>query len=185
MGIVTPDVRLIRTLPDGALVLARPIRHDDDVALSEGIKRLSPAGQVHRFLQHRESFTPQELRYLTHCDMVDHVAMMLVVIDAEGRELDRVGVARSVRDKEDSQLAEVAIVLVDEWQHRGGGIVLIMALALAAWQRGIRRWQAFFLETNPAIRKLLAHAGRLVNERRLGHGMVETCHELRPPAPGW
>lgn len=162
-------------------MLARPIRHDDDVALTEGIKRLSPSGQVHRFLQQRQGFTPEELHYLTHCDMKDHIAMMLAVIDGGETELDRVGVARSVRDKDDAELAEVAIVLVDEWQHRGGGTVLLTALAVAAWQSGIRRWQAFSLEGNPGIHKLLAHVGTVVSEKRLGHGIIETCHALHPP----
>lgn len=174
-------VRLTRTLPDGARVQARPIRHDDDTALSAGIKRLSPSGQIHRFLQQRQGFNPEELHYLTHCDMKDHIAMMLVVLDGADHEIDRVGVARSVRDKTDPELAEVAIVLVDEWQHRGGGTVLLSALATAAWRSGIRRWQAFFLESNPGICPLMAHVGTLVSEKRLGHGMIETCHALHPP----
>jgi RimJ/RimL family protein N-acetyltransferase len=168
-------------LPDGTQAIARPIRHDDDVALRAGLKRLSPEGQFYRFLQYREDFTEQELHYLTHCDMVDHYAMILAILDGAGNEIDRVGVARYVRDKEEPELAEVAIVLVDEWQRRGGGSFLATALAAEAWKRDVRRWQAFTMSDNAGIQKLLDLVGRKLGERRLGHGTLELTYELFPP----
>lgn len=167
--------------PDGTPAIARPIRHDDDITLQSGLQRLSPEGQVYRFLQYRGAFTEQELHYLTHCDMVDHYAMILAVTDDAGHEIDRIGVARYIRDKEAPDLAEVAIVLVDEWQRRGGGSFLITALAAEAWKRDIRRWQALTMTDNTGIQRLLNIVGLKLGERRLGHGTIEQTYELFPP----
>jgi RimJ/RimL family protein N-acetyltransferase len=169
-------------LANGSPALVRPIRPEDGAALRRGLKRLSPEGLVFRFLHERQDFTDQELYYLTHCDMVDHVGMILAILDEDGREIDQVGVARWVRDKADPTLAEVAIVLVDEWQHQGGGQFLLRTLASAAWQGGIRRWQAFSFAENTAIHRLLDKVGTLAYERRLGHGTIELGYDLTEPA---
>ncbi len=168
-------------LSDGTPAIARPIRVDDDITLQSGLKRLSPEGQVHRFLQYRGEFTEQELYYLTHCDMVDHCAMILAITDDSGQEIDRIGVARYIRDKDTPDLAEVAIVVIDEWQRRGCGTFLAKALAEAAWKHNIRRWQAFSMSDNTAIQKLLGQVGKKSGERRLGHGTVELTYELHAP----
>lgn len=163
----------------GTPVIVRPIRPDDARALLCGLKRLSPQGQVYRFLQHRKTFTEEELRYLTHCDNVNHFAKLLLVVDDEGREVDAIGVARFIRDKSDPTLAEVAIVLVDEWQGRGGGSVLLGALAREAWNAGIRRWHGLLFAENIASRKLLAKFGRLLSLQ--GRDVRDECYELDPP----
>lgn len=151
------------------------------MALQCGLKRLSPEGIVSRFFHQRQEFTEQELHYLTHCDMIDHVGMILAILDESGSEIDRVGVARWVRDKDEPTLAEVAIVLVDEWQHQGGGQFLLQTLAATAWQGGVRRWQAFSLATNTTILHLLDKVGLKAYERRLGHGTVELGYDLSEP----
>lgn len=169
-------------LANGTAALVRPIRPEDGEALRRGLKRLSREGIVSRFLHERQDFTDQELHYLTHCDMVDHVGMLLVILDESGREIDQVGVARYVRDKNDPTLAEVAIVLVDEWQHQGGGQFLLQTLATSAWHGGIRRWQAFSFAENTAIHRLLDKVGTLAYERRFGHGTIELGYDLHEPA---
>lgn len=168
-------------LANGTPALVRPIRPEDGEALRRGLKRLSPEGIVSRFLHERQNFTDQELRYLTHCDMIDHVGMILAILDESGREVDQVGVARYVRDKTDPTLAEVAIVLVDEWQQQRGGEFLLQTLATAAWQGGVRRWQAFSFTENTAIHRLLSKVGTPAYERRLGHGTIELGYDLREP----
>ncbi len=168
-------------LRGGTSAITRQIRPADGAALTRGLARLSPTGHAYRFLQYRKRFTEPELHYLTHCDFVDHIALILAILDRDGREIDQVGVARCIRTKEDPQLAEVAIVLVDEWQRHGGGDALLRHLARLAWDAGIRRWLAFSLEDNIAAPRLLARRGDLVSERRAGSGAVETIYALHPP----
>jgi len=168
-------------LGNGTRAITRPIRPVDGAALSRGLRRLSPEGHAYRFLHYRKRFTEVELRYLTHCDFIDHIALILALLDAGGRETDQVGVARCIRSKDDPQLAEVAIVLVDECQRLGGGTALIRHLARLAWHAGIRRWQAFSLEGNTAILKLLDRVGTRISHRTSGHGAVEATYELKRP----
>lgn len=168
-------------LRDGALAVTRPITPADSPALTCGLHRLSPAGNAYRFLHHRKRFTGQELHYLTHCDFVDHIGLILAILDTGGDETDQVGVARCIRSKDDPGLAEVAIVLVDEWHRRGAGTALLAHLADLAWQAGIRRWQAFMLEGNVAAERLLARIGTEKNRARRGFGTNEVIYALRSP----
>ncbi|MGH8047194.1 MAG: GNAT family N-acetyltransferase [Chthoniobacterales bacterium] len=168
-------------LTGGTHAVTRPITPADGAALTRGLHRLSPRGHAYRFLHYRKRFTEAELDYLTHCDFVDHIALILALLDADGNETDQVGVARCIRTQDDPQLAEVAIVLVDECQRLGGGTALIQHLAQLAWRAGIRRWQAFTLEENAAILKLLDRVGTEISRHALGSGTAETIHELHPP----
>lgn len=177
---VSLDPRRVR-LDDGSVAVTRPITPADAPSLTRGLRRLSPAGNAYRFLHFRKRFTETELHYLTHCDFVDHIGLVFAVLDAEGREVDAVGVARCIRSKDDPELAEVAIVFVDEWQRRGAGTALLGHLADLAWQGGIRRWQAFMLTGNVAAERLLARFGREESRARLGYGTNEVIYGLYGP----
>jgi GNAT superfamily N-acetyltransferase len=168
-------------LANGTIALTRPITAADGEALTRGLGRLSPAGHAYRFLQYRKRFSSAELHYLTHCDFVDHLALILAILDHTGREIDQVGVARSIRTPEDPELAEVAIVVVDEYQGLGGGTALLRHLARLAWQTGVRRWLAFSLEDNVAALHLLEKIGPECSHRRVGAGAIETIYELPEP----
>ncbi len=170
------------TLRGGIPARIRPIQPSDAPALQRGLQRLSPQGQAYRFLQSRTRFSEKELRYLTHCDQRDHIAYILALLDTAGHERDAIGVTRCFRDKNDPSLAEVAIVLVDEWHRHGGGTLLLQALAEAAWKNGIRRWLALSHVDNLAVMRLMPHVGELASQRRPGQGMLETVWSLHAPA---
>ena len=101
-------------LPYGAAILVRPIRADDAPLLLDGFARLSSESRHFRFLGGKSALTTNDLRYLTDIDHRDHEA--IAALDVAGRG---VGVARYVRDPQNVRVAEVAIVVVDEWQRRG------------------------------------------------------------------
>ncbi|MDD5199821.1 MAG: GNAT family N-acetyltransferase [Terrimicrobiaceae bacterium] len=173
----SPHIRL----KDGTPALTRPIRPADGAALSRGLRRLSPKGHAYRFLHYRKRFTEAELHYLTHCDFIDHIALILAILDEAGNELDQVGVARCIRAKDDPQLAEVAIVLVDEWQRKGGGTALLMRLARLAWHAGIRQWKAHVLPENLAAPRVLTGIGDEMARTAPRAGLAEIVYRLRPP----
>lgn len=171
----------VATLPDGTSVVTRPVTPPDGIWLTRGLKRLSPQGNAYRFLHHRKRFTEPELHYLTHCDFVDHIGLVLGILDADGREVDGVGVARCIRSPEDSSLAEAAIVFVDEWQNRGAGKVLLHHLADLALQAGIRRWQTFIHHDNRAAERLFRKCGDEISRGRPGFGVNEILYRLKNP----
>jgi hypothetical protein len=63
-------------LPDGALILIRPIRADDKRFLEDGLRQLSDESVHRRFLSPKRSFSRAELLYLTEVDGRDHVALV-------------------------------------------------------------------------------------------------------------
>lgn len=148
---------MVIRLRSGAKVLVRPIRADDKALLEAGLERLSPESVRSRFLAAKPSFSARELRYLTEIDGRDHIALVAMLEDDPGRLL---AVARSVRLTDAPDTAEMAIVVLDEWQGQGLGSALAEALADVAREAGIRRLAAVMLGTNGAARRLVLRIGR-------------------------
>lgn len=177
----TPNSQAHRVkLPGGSSAVIRPIRPDDGPRLSEALRQLSPESQHRRFLFSKGSFSPAELDYFTHCDGVHHLALVLVEIGSNGLEDQFVAVARSIRDKVDAGLAEVAIAVADDWQHHGVGEMLIRALASSAWDARIRSWYAILFTNNFAMRKLLESVGQKQSEQPEDVGVVRLVYRLSP-----
>ena len=81
--------------------------------------------------------------------------MGAVAADAQGRE-EGVAIGRFVRSKTDPGVAEVAVAVVDDWQRRGLGTLLLLRLAAAARERKIERFGGQALVSNQAIRDVLS-----------------------------
>ena len=149
----TPARQLV--LRDGSTVLLRQIRAADGPLLLDGFARLSAESRQARFLIRKDELTEAELRYFTDVDHHDHEAIVAVSA-ADGR---CVGVARFVRAVEDDQAAEVAVTVVDDWQRRGVGAVLLSQLLERALHEGIRRFTALIDDSNTAMLGLLRSLG--------------------------
>jgi EmrB/QacA subfamily drug resistance transporter len=161
-------------LRDGSAVLIRPVQSADAPLLADGFARLSDTSRQMRFLTKKKELSPAELRYFTNVDHHDHEA--LGALDhADGRG---VGIARYVRDTEDPQAAEIAVTIIDDWQHRGLGTELLAELSDRARQEGIRRFTALVAADNTAVAGLLQNmSAELV---RYGPGTVEYEVALTP-----
>jgi RimJ/RimL family protein N-acetyltransferase len=167
---------VLKRLPDGALILIRPIRADDKRMLENGLRQLSPQSVQRRFLTPKRSFSRAELRYLTEVDGRDHVAL---VAEYPGELVRRlIAVARFVRLHEDPDAAEVAIVVGDDWQRRGVGSLLAELLAARARETGIRRFTATMASDNIPAHRLMAKLTRHLEERHTGAGVSEVVLDL-------
>ena len=147
-------------LRDGSRVVIRPIEPDDRAALVEGFERLKPESRYRRFFGPVTQLSERDLDYLTCVDHHDHEA--LVAVDAETGE--GVGVARYVRTGPD--VAEPAIVVVDDWQGRGAGSRLLDALVERAREEGIRRFQAPVLAYNAEAIHVLEALGQTTRKQQ-------------------
>src|SRR4051794_41882611 len=82
---------------------------------------MSTESRYRRFMGHKRALTDRELDFFTRLDHDLHEAVG--AIDVESGE--GVGVARMHRHAEDSAVAEAAVTIVDDWQGRGlGGLLL-------------------------------------------------------------
>ncbi len=175
------DVSCLTTLPDGTPIRIRPIRADGAAELQRAFHQLSPASRNQRFLARKDRLTADELDFLIHADGRDHLALVVAVLDDAGDEVDKIAVARSVRDRADPSVAEIAVIVRDQWHRRGVGEALLAALAGWAWHTGVRRWRAFYWKDNAGIKRLLAKVGTKRYEQRESPGILEAEYELRPP----
>jgi GNAT superfamily N-acetyltransferase len=69
------------------------------------------------------------------------------------------GVARYVRLPAEPAVAEAAVTVVDEYQRRGLGTLLLGLLAATARAADITAFRSYVLEDNAPIRRLLAGLG--------------------------
>lgn len=124
--------------------------------ISEGLRDMSPESIRNRFLGSKRDFSEQELQYLTVLDGWNHYA--LGVEEREGRKRG-VAIVRMVRASHSDREAEVAITIIDDYQRRGLGTLLMNLIILAAMEREIKLLSFTFLPQNDAIVRLIQKAG--------------------------
>lgn len=145
----------VERLKDGTEVRLRLIGPDDRERLRAGFRALSSESRYRRFLSPTPRLSATMLRALTETDGWNHVAIGAerVVAGAGG---DGLGVARFVRLKGTPDTAEAAIAVIDEYQGRGLGGLLLRTLVAAARERGVAKFRAYVLGENEPVKKLLA-----------------------------
>jgi len=106
-------------LRDGSVCRIRPIEKGDRQLLQTGFQRLSPDSRRMRFFSVKKALTEADLDFLTNPDGRDHIALGAVRLDARGNEVEGLGVVRCIRLAPGSDIAELAIAVVDELQGEG------------------------------------------------------------------
>ena len=143
------------TLADGGTVVVRDLHSDDREGYIEAVGAMSDRSRYQRFATPTPKLSDGEIDYLTHIDGVRHVA--LVALDGDDLEAGA-GVARYVRFAPGR--AEVAVGLVDAWQRRGLGSMLLGRLIERARAAGdLHTLEAMTLADNRAAQKLLRSCG--------------------------
>jgi RimJ/RimL family protein N-acetyltransferase len=158
-------------LRDGSHVRVRQGRSSDRELLLRGFERLSPESRYRRFLAPTPELTEDMIRYLTEVDHHDHEAV-IAIDEATG---EGVGVARYVRDPDRPEVAEVAVTVVDDWQGRGLGTVLLEVISARAREEDITTFTALLLATNEEMMDLLKRLDPVrIVDREIGTVEVET-----------
>lgn len=138
------------------------------------LKNMSAESIRHRFMGSKKEFSEKELSYLTEVDGINHYAIGIEERESEKRG---VGIVRMVRSSTDSEEAEVAISLIDDYQKRGLGTLLMKLIVLALAERGIKRISYTYMPQNDGIIRLIHKLG---STRPGAHQMdwVQTFQEL-------
>ena len=142
------------TLADGTELEIRPGLPSDRGLLIRGLQEMSEESRRRRFF----SAGPVPARvvdYLLDVDYVDHFTW----IATEPGGGDGVGSARYIRTSDDPHTAEIAFGVVDHYQRRGIGTLLVGALAHAAPYGDISHFRANVLRDNPPVGRMLEKAG--------------------------
>ena len=150
----------------------RPIRADDGPRLVEFHDHLSDRSCYLRFFSLHPHLTPKEVERFTHLDYQDRLALVAVLNDR------LIGVGRYDR-RPDSDVAEVAFVVADDYQHRGIASLLLDELVGAARDRHISAFVAETLHENRSMLDVFFHSGFEV-ESHYEYGEVSLSFSIEP-----
>ena len=155
-------------------VRVRPLRRDEGAPLDAVFAGLSPESRYLRFHSPVHRLSTPLRRALLDVDGCRHVALV-----AESPDGEAVGIARLVRDARQTDGAEVAFEVVDAWQGRGVGRLLLTAIVEEAARIGVSRVHARVLVGNAAAEALVRAVFPVVRSRPDGEATELIC-----PLPG-
>ena len=144
-------------LSDGTSVRIRPIVAADKKRIAQGLADLSPESRYLRFLQSVDHLSREELAYLTEIDYRTHFAWGAELAEEKGHR--GVGLARYVCQKDDPTTAEAAVAVLDEYQGKGLGGILLTLLAESAHENGVKRFRSYVLSANRKVLQALDRPG--------------------------
>jgi len=164
-------------LRDGGSIHVRAIRADDKARLQAHFHGLGFDSVRFRFLGGKKDLTPADLRYFTELDFSRHVG--LVALRRQDGEEEFIGVGRYIRAEDDPRRAEFALAVVDAWQGRGVGTLLMEHLARIAAADGVERFEAEILATNRKMFDVVVALGFRVDESSRA-GVVHAWFPIEP-----
>jgi CRP-like cAMP-binding protein len=157
------------TIRDGTRLWVRPILPTDRGKLADTQPGFSRESHYKRFFS-APPLTDKVIEYLIDVDYSDHFAWAVLAPDDPGQP--GVASARYIRERGAPDTAEVAFSVVDDYQGRGLGTLLLGALAVAAEVNGVRNFRARVLAENEPMRGILRRAGAHMDFAE--PGVVET-----------
>lgn len=168
----TPVPALSCRLPDGTPLLVRPLVHRDVPRLVALVSGAEPDAPLLAEPAHAETLR----RFLEDVGHRDRLVLVAATLDGHA-----VGLAGAERVRSDRTVAEVAVAVAAGWQRRGVGTLLVTALARAAAEDGVQRFNALVRAARDPVSRLLGAVGAPVTERP-AHGLTEIEIELPPAA---
>jgi protein lysine acetyltransferase len=144
------------SIRDGTRLWVRPILPTDRGKLADAQPGFSRESHYKRFFS-APPLSNKVIEYLIDVDYSDHFAWAVLAPD----QPDQPGIAsaRYIRERDAPDTAEVAFSVVDDYQGRGLGTLLLGALGVAAAVNGVRNFRARVLAENEPMRAVLRRAG--------------------------
>ena len=145
----------VETLRDGRQVEIRAFRPGDQADLLEAVSRTGTESIYRRFFTVKRNFSEREKEFFLNVDFNDHVALMACAEESARRVI--AGGGRYVIVEPGK--AEVAFMVVDQYQGLGIGAAVMRHLALIARAAGVRELIAEVLPENVAMLKVFEKSG--------------------------
>jgi GNAT superfamily N-acetyltransferase len=120
--------------------------------------RLSSDSRYQRFFGFRNALTLRELSCFTEPDFLRHVALVATINEGNGL-VSIVGDGRCVALPDCRYAAELALSIVDAYQRRGIGTLLLEHLTRLARHGGVRRLEADVMGSNRGALRFLIRRG--------------------------
>ena len=161
-------------LTDGTKVLVRPIVPEDEPLLHKVVAAMSERTVYFRFFSPLKRMPDALAHRLAVVDYNDRFA--LVATDKPRGKERIVGVARYDRVV-NTDVAEVAVAVIDEFQRRGLGSALMTILGKVATEHGIKTFTLIVLPENQQMLGLLRKMG-WIHRAKLSGGVYDISFEL-------
>jgi ribosomal protein S18 acetylase RimI-like enzyme len=162
-------------LRDGTKVHVRPIVPEDEQLLIDAVAAMSERTVYFRFFSPLKRLPDALAHRLAVVDYNDRFALVGTTRKHDGKERI-VGVARYDRAV-DTDVAETAVAVIDEFQRRGLGSALLTILARVARDHGIRAFTLIVLPENQQMLGLLRKMG-WIHQAKLTGGVYEITFDL-------
>ena len=143
-------------MADGTDITIRPIRPEDAEIEQAFIRKLSPEAKYFRFMRSLTELTPEMLVRFTQIDYGREMA--LIATERVDGEEKQIAVGRYVTNP-DGKTAEFALVVADEWRHRGIGSRILQDLIADAKAKGLREMIGEVLSNNEAMLHMMRRLG--------------------------
>jgi RimJ/RimL family protein N-acetyltransferase len=156
-GYLVEEERVIQ-LKTGSKVMLRPARGSDVQSMQVMFHRMSSEDVYTRFFRSVSALSYEEAQRLCNVDFEKDVAFVAVVGPRENEEI--VGTGAYFLNPS-TNLAEVAYMVVPEWQGSGLGAALQQRLKEFAMDRGVRGFVAELLRANKAMLNLAKRLGNI------------------------
>ena len=162
----------VEVLRDKRRVEIRALRPDDRAELLAAVGRTSEQSLYRRFFAVKGSFTEPEIAFFLNIDFINHVALVAVLEELERPRI--IGGGRYIVVQPGQ--AEVAFVVVDQYQGQGIGSALLRHLATLARTAGIDELIAEVLPDNISMLKVFEKSGFRPSTRRESQVVHVTLH---------
>jgi RimJ/RimL family protein N-acetyltransferase len=149
------DCSVVERLRDGSGIEIRAIRPADHQEMLEAIGRTSVESLQRRFFVPKLHFSEKELDFFINVDFKDHVALV-AELNENGRRVI-VGGGRYIKVQPGQ--AEMAFTVIDPYQGKGIGSVLMRHLIAIARDGGLKELIAEVLPENAPMLKLFSRFG--------------------------
>lgn len=142
-------------LRDGSTVEIRALRPEDRQDMLAAIDRTSAQSLQRRFFAPKRGFSEQELAFFMNIDFDNHVALVAQIDENGGPVI--AGGGRYIVGQQCR--AELAFVVVDQYQGKGIATALLRHLIAIAREAGLQQLTAEVLAENAAMLKVFKAFG--------------------------
>ena len=140
-------IKTIR-LKDGTIVKLRPIKPEDEPLMLELFKTFSPETIRFRFFLPLREITHDDLVRYCNVDYKNEIAIVAEIKEDNDNKKRLIGVARLIRDRDEKNRAEFAVVVGDPWQGKGLGLKLTKYIMNVAKDMGISELYSRVMKNN-------------------------------------
>lgn len=146
---VFTDNSFFYPVKDNTYLCFKALGKDDREKFIEGFSKLSRKTIYKRFFGFMKELTNKQIADFLDTDKKDHIAW--VAFDFADDDSIGVGVGRFKRSKTNPKEAEMALTVIDEYQGKGVGAVLLAILYYLASKSGIDTLTGIILPVNAKL----------------------------------